>query len=153
MSVTLQVNGRSHVVDCDPEAPLLYVLRNDLGLTGTRFGCGTGACGACKVVIDGAAVPACNVPVGAVAGKRITTVEGLAQGEDLHGLQRAFVDEQALQCGFCISGILMSAKALLDATPRPTEAQIRAALDGNLCRCGAHVRILRAVRRVSGGST
>ena len=152
MSVTLMVNGRSHVVDCDPEAPLLYVLRNDLGLTGTRFGCGTGACGACKVVIDGAAVPACNVPVATVAGKNITTVEGLAQGEDLHDLQRAFVDEQALQCGFCISGILMSAKALLDANPHPTEAQIRAALDGNLCRCGAHVRILRALGRVASAS-
>jgi len=152
MSVTLMVNGRSQVVDCDPEAPLLYVLRNDLGLTGTRFGCGTGACGACKVLIDGAAVPACQMPVAAAAGKNITTVEGLAHGEGLHDLQRAFVDEQALQCGFCISGILMSAKALLDANPHPTDAQIRAALDGNLCRCGAHVRILRAVRRVASGS-
>ncbi len=146
MGIELTVNGRASTVDCDPETPLLYVLRNDLELTGTRFGCGTGACGACTVVMDGAAVRSCDVPVSVAAGKRVTTVEGLAEGEDLHPLQRAFIDEQAVQCGFCLSGILMSAKALLDATPHPSEAEIRRALDGNLCRCGTHVRILRAVR-------
>ncbi|HEX9269621.1 MAG TPA: (2Fe-2S)-binding protein [Candidatus Limnocylindria bacterium] len=146
MGIELTVNGRASTVDCDPETPLLYVLRNDLELTGTRFGCGTGACGACTVVMDGAAVRSCDVPLSVAAGKRITTVEGLAEGEDLHPLQRAFIDEQAVQCGFCLSGILMSAKALLDATPHPSEADIRRALDGNLCRCGTHVRILRAVR-------
>jgi len=146
MGIELTVNGRASTVDCDPETPLLYVLRNDLELTGTRFGCGTGACGACTVLMDGAAVRSCDVPVSVAAGKRVTTVEGLAEGEDLHPLQRAFIDEQAVQCGFCLSGILMSAKALLDATPHPSEADIRRALDGNLCRCGTHVRILRAVR-------
>ncbi len=146
MGIELTVNGRASTVDCDPETPLLYVLRNDLELTGTRFGCGTGACGACTVVMDGAAVRSCDVPLSVAAGKRITTVEGLAEGEDLHPLQRAFIDEQAVQCGFCLSGILMSAKALLDATPHPSEADVRRALDGNLCRCGTHVRILRAVR-------
>jgi len=149
LSVTLTVNGRSHAVAAEPETALLYVLRNDLKLKGARFGCGMGQCGACTVLVDGKPVPSCDLPVSAVAGKRITTIEGLAHDGKLHPLQRAFVTEQAAQCGYCASGIIMSAKALLDATPRPTDAEIRTALKGNLCRCGTHHRILRAIRRAS----
>lgn len=147
MTLTITVNGTLHPVAAAAETPLLYVLRNDLKLKGTRFGCGTGLCGACMVVIDGKAVPSCDVPVSAVAGKSITTIEGLGDIGRLHPLQQAFVDEQAAQCGYCASGIIMTAKALLDAHPQPTDAEVRAALEHNLCRCGTHHRILRAIRR------
>lgn len=153
MTLTIIVNGTPHPVTAAAETPLLYVLRNDLKLKGTRFGCGTGLCGACMVVIDGKAVPSCDVPVSAVAGKSITTIEGLGDIGHLHPLQQAFVDEQAAQCGYCASGIIMTAKALLDAHPQPTDAEVRAALEHNLCRCGTHHRILRAIRRaVEGGA-
>ena len=153
MTLTLHVNGEARAVAAEPETPLLYALRNDLGLIGTRYGCGLGQCGACTVLIDGKAVQSCDVPVSAVVGKRITTVEALGSagdGEDgLHPLQRAFIAEQAAQCGYCVSGILMAAKALLDANPDPSDADIRDALTRNLCRCGTHGRILRAIRRAA----
>ena len=144
--ITLDVNGTRREIDADREVPLLYVLRNDLGLTGTRFGCGNGICGACTVIVGGRAVRSCSVAAGDVTGP-VTTVEAL---EGRHPLQRALIDEQAGQCGYCLTGIVMSAKALLDADPSPSEAAIRAALDGNLCRCGSHTRILRAVRKAAG---
>jgi aerobic-type carbon monoxide dehydrogenase small subunit (CoxS/CutS family) len=144
--ITLTVNGAPHEIDADPDVPLLYALRNDLGLVGARFGCGNGLCGACTVIIDGRAVRSCSVAVGDVIGP-ITTVEALSGA---HPVQRALIDEQAGQCGYCLTGIVMSAKALLDADPHPGEAAIRGALDGNLCRCGSHTRILRAVRRAAG---
>ena len=149
MSIILNVNGASHTVAAEPETPLLYVLRNDLGLKGARFGCGLGQCGTCTVVIDGKAVQSCDLPVSAAAGKAVTTIEGISTNGRLHPLQEAFVDEQAAQCGYCITGIIMAAKALLDANPRPSDAEIRTALKGNLCRCGTHHRILRAVRRAA----
>jgi aerobic-type carbon monoxide dehydrogenase small subunit (CoxS/CutS family) len=142
-SIALTVNGTRHHVRVDPEVPLLYVLRNELGLVGTRFGCGTGACGACTVIVGARAVTSCDLPVGAVTSP-VTTVEAVGGA---HPVQRAMIREQAGQCGYCLTGIVMSAKALLDATARPTEDQIRAALDRNLCRCGSHQRILRAIRR------
>lgn len=148
MGITLLVNGGEHRVAAEPETPLLYVLRNELKLKGTRFGCGVGQCGACTVMIDGRAVQSCDLPVSAAAGKAITTIEGLAAGGRLHPLQQAFIAEQAAQCGYCVSGIIMAAKALLDVKPKPSEGQIRTALKGNLCRCGTHHRILRAIRRV-----
>ena len=146
---TIQVNGRQHEVAAAPETPLLYVLRNDLKLKGARFGCGLGQCGACTVLVDGKAVQSCDLPLSAAAGKPVTTIEGIATSSKPHPLQQAFIDEQAAQCGYCITGIIMAAKALLDANPSPSEAQIRAALKGNLCRCGTHHRILRAVRRAA----
>lgn len=150
MNTTLQVNGRACVVQADAETPLLYVLRNDLGLIGTRYGCGLGQCGACTVIIDGKPVQSCDLPVSAAVGKQITTVESLAEIENehekLHPLQRAFIAEQAAQCGYCASGILMSAKALLDINRDPSDGEIRTALAGNLCRCGTHGRILRAIK-------
>ncbi|MGE0559790.1 MAG: (2Fe-2S)-binding protein [Burkholderiales bacterium] len=149
MPQTLQVNGRARETSADAETPLLYVLRNDLGLVGTRYGCGLGQCGACTVIIDGKPVQSCDVPLSAVVGRNITTVEALGTDEALHPLQRAFIAEQAAQCGYCASGILMSAKALLDVNPDPDDAAIRAALDGNLCRCGTHGRILRAIKRAA----
>lgn len=151
MSIALNVNGETKSVTADPETPLLYVLRNDLQLKGARFGCGTGQCGACTVIIDGKAVQSCDLPVSAAVGKAITTIEGLAVNGALHPLQQAFLDEQAAQCGYCVSGIIMSAKALLDANPQAGDTDIRAALKGNLCRCGTHHRILRAVGRVVEG--
>lgn len=149
MPQTLQVNGRARETSADAETPLLYVLRNDLGLVGTRYGCGLGQCGACTVIIDGKPVQSCDVPLSAVVGRNITTVEALGTDEALHPLQRAFIAEQAAQCGYCASGILMSAKALLDVNPDPDDAAIRATLDGNLCRCGTHGRILRAIKRAA----
>jgi nicotinate dehydrogenase subunit A len=149
VSITLNVNGASHTVAAEPETPLLNVLRNDLKLTGARFGCGLGQCGTCTVIIDGKAVQSCDVPVSAAAGKAVTTVEGIATNGRLHPLQEAFIGEQAAQCGYCITGIIMAAKALLDANPRPSDAEIRTALKGNLCRCGTHLRILRAVKRAA----
>jgi nicotinate dehydrogenase subunit A len=149
MSLTLNVNGALHAVAADGETPLLYILRNDLKLKGARFGCGAGQCGACTVIVDGKAVQSCDVPVSAVVGKSITTIEGIGRDGRLHPLQQAFIEEQAAQCGYCASGIIMTAKALLDANPRPTDAEIKAALAGNLCRCGTHQRILRAIRRAA----
>jgi nicotinate dehydrogenase subunit A len=149
MDLTINVNGTPRPVDADAETPLLYVLRNDLKLKGARFGCGLGQCGSCLVIIDGKAVPSCDIPVSAVAGKAVTTIEGIGSGDRLHPLQQAFIDEQAAQCGYCISGIIMAAKALLDANPRPSDDEINAALARNLCRCGTHQRILRAIRRAA----
>lgn len=149
MALIITVNGTPHEIPADPETPLLYVLRNDLKLKGTRFGCGTGLCGACMVIIDGKAVQSCDVTVSAVAGKTITTIEGLGSVEHPHPLQRAFIAEQAAQCGYCASGIIMSAKALLDANPKAGDAEIRKALEGNLCRCGTHHRIVRAIKRAA----
>jgi nicotinate dehydrogenase subunit A len=143
------VNGTTTEVEASGDTPLLYALRNDLALKGTRFGCGSGQCGACFVLIDGHPTPACDTPLWSVAGKRITTVEGLGPKGDLHPLQRAFLDEQAAQCAFCTSGILVSAAALLEKNPKPTESEVRAALDRNLCRCGSHNRMVRAVLRAA----
>src|SRR5512134_2460921 len=149
MPVVLYVNGTKRELAADAETPLLYVLRNDLGLKGARYGCGAGFCCACMVIVDGKAVQSCDVPVSAVAGKSITTIEGIGTSDKPHPLQSAYVREQAAQCGYCVTGIIMSAKALLDANPRPTDADIRAALKGNLCRCGTHHRILRAIERAA----
>ena len=149
MTVTINVNGRRHETGADPETPLLYVLRNDLKLKGARFGCGLGQCGSCNVLVDGKAVQSCDFPLSAAAGKTITTVEGLAPDGQLHPLQQAFISEQAAQCGYCVTGIIMTAKALLDVNPRPSDVEIRAALKGNLCRCGTHQRILRAIHRAA----
>jgi aerobic-type carbon monoxide dehydrogenase small subunit (CoxS/CutS family) len=149
-TVDFTVNGRKIGVAVEPTTPLLSVLRNVLGLTGSRFGCGLEQCGACMVLLDGEPVYACTREVGTVAGKGVTTVEGLANGEKLHPLQQAFLAEQAGQCGYCLSGILISAKALLDRIPKPSRAEIVAALDKHLCRCGAHNRIIRAVERAAG---
>ena len=153
MPVSITVNGKRHSVDADGETPLLYVLRNDLQLKGARYGCGLGQCGACTVVIDGKAVQSCDVPLSAVADKAITTIEGIGSTERPHVLQQAFLAEQAAQCGYCTTGIIMSAYALLARAPRPTEAEIRAALAGNLCRCGAHARVLRAIKRAAGSGS
>ena len=146
------VTGRRASVVVDPRTPLLYVLRNDLGLKGTRFGCGTGQCGTCTVMVDGRPQTSCDLPVSAVAGRHVTTVEGLANGDRLDPLQQAFIDEGAGQCGYCLSGILVSAAALLESNPQPTDQEVRAALDGHICRCGAHTRIVRAVRRAAEGA-
>lgn len=148
-TITLRVNGAQHTVNAHRDTPLLYILRNDLGLKGTRFGCGNGECGACYVIIDGRAVASCDTPLWSAAGKDIVTIEGLGREGSLHPLQQAFIDEQAAQCGYCASGIMMSAAALLANNPAPTEAEIRAALDKNLCRCGTHNRIVRAVQRAA----
>jgi nicotinate dehydrogenase subunit A len=147
--IALDVNGRTYHVQVEPGTPLLYVLRNDFGLTAAKFGCGLEQCGACKVIVDGEAVFSCREPVEAFVGRRITTLEGIGTSEDLHPLQRAFVEEQAAQCGYCIPGILVAAKALLDRNPRPTDAEIRDALAANLCRCGSHARIIKAVTRAA----
>jgi nicotinate dehydrogenase subunit A len=135
------VNGAAHEAGCDPDTPLLYVLRNDLGLLAAKFGCGLGLCGACTVLVDGQPTHACDTPVWAVAGKQVTTLEGL----DGHPLQESFTAHQALQCGYCTSGMIMTAAALLEREPDVDEAGVRSALDGNLCRCGSHNRIVRAV--------
>jgi nicotinate dehydrogenase subunit A len=145
---TITVNGRQHEVAAAPDTPLLYVLRNELELNGPKFGCGLAQCGACTVHIDGKPARSCSVPISAVKGK-VTTIEGLGTPDKPHPLQAAFVAEQAAQCGYCINGMIMTASAFLAQNPEPTERQIRAALDGNLCRCGTHMRILRAVRRAA----
>ena len=149
MPVTLTVNGQTRTTPAGRDAPLLYVLRNDFELNGAKFGCGVAQCGACTVLVDGKPARSCVTPVGQVENGKITTLEGLGNEKTLHRLQRAFIEEQAAQCGYCISGIIMSAKALLDDHPHPTEAQIREALAGHLCRCGTHARILRAVARAA----
>ena len=146
----ITVNGKEHEVSASPGTPLLYVLRNELELNGPKFGCGLAQCGACTVHIDGKPARSCSVPVSTVKGK-VTTIEGLGTSAKPHPLQQAFIAEQAAQCGYCINGMIMTASALLARNPKPSERQIRAALDGNLCRCGTHMRILRAVRRASDG--
>jgi nicotinate dehydrogenase subunit A len=149
MGITITVNGRAHAVAADDETPLLYVLRNETGCKGVRYGCGLGQCGSCTVIIDGKPVQSCDVPVSAVAGKSITTVEGIGSEAKPHPLQTAFVEEQAAQCGYCITGIIMSAKVLLDANPSPSDTEIKQALAKNLCRCGTHLRIVRAIKRAA----
>jgi nicotinate dehydrogenase subunit A len=149
MAISLKVNGVSRSVPAEPDTPLLYVLRNDLELNGAKFGCGLAQCGACTVLVDGKAVRSCVTPVGAVAQGDITTVEGLGSVAKPHALQQAFIDEQAAQCGYCTSGMIMSAKELLDRKPSPNEGDVRSALAGNLCRCGTHNRIIRAVLRAA----
>ena len=146
----LRVNGKTREVETDdPSVPLLYVLRNDLALTGTHFGCGLDQCGACTVLIGGRAVRSCITPARSVAGRDVITIEGLGSPEQPDPLQAAFIDEQAAQCGFCTAGMVVTARALLSNTPRPSEQQIREALAGNLCRCGSHARVIRAVLKVA----
>src|SRR3982074_3289197 len=147
MVVSLKVNGTLHSVTADLDTPLLYVLRNDLELNGAKFGCGLGQCGACTVLIDGAAARSCTMPIGALTQSEIVTLEGLGTLEKPHPLQTAFIEEQAAQCGYCINGMIMSAAHLLKRNPHPKEDDVRAALAGNLCRCGTHNRIIRAVMR------
>ena len=147
--MNLTVNGTAHAVAAKPDTPLLYVLRNELGLVGSRYGCGSGLCGACYVLIDGRPMASCDLPVSFAVGKQITTVEGLAAKGELHAVQRALIAEQAAQCGYCMSGIAVSAAALLAADKRPTEAQVRAALDKHLCRCGSHNRVVKALLRAA----
>ena len=146
------VNGAARVISCEPDAPLLDVLRHELGLAGPRFGCGMGLCGACFVLMDGQARSSCDFPAWAAEGKEVTTVEGLAAGGPLHAVQQAFIDEQAAQCGYCTAGMVVSAVALLRRNPSPDEDQVREALDGNLCRCGAHRRIVNAVLSAASAS-
>ena len=145
----LNVNGRDHQVDADPDTPLLYVLRNDLELNAAKFGCGLGQCGACTVIVDGKAVLSCVTPLLLVAGKQVTTLEGLGTVASPAPIQRAFIEEQAAQCGYCIAGMMMRAQSLLQRNAKPTDAEIRAELGLNLCRCGTHMRILRAVHRAA----
>jgi nicotinate dehydrogenase subunit A len=147
--ISLNVNGNAVSVTADPDTPLLDALRNHLGLVGTKFGCGLEQCGSCMVLIEGKPEKSCGKALGTVAGKAIVTIEGLGTREHPHPLQQAFIDEQAGQCGYCLSGILISAKALLDRNPSPTRQEIAAALDDNICRCGSHARILRAVGRAA----
>ena len=148
--LTLQVNGAARDVEIDdPATPLLYVLRNDLGLTGTKFGCGLAQCGACTVHVDGQAVRSCSTPVSAAVGRQVTTVEGLGSPERPDPVQAAFIAEQAAQCGYCTAGLVMTARAFLQQNRRPTESEVKQALAGNLCRCGSHVRVIRAVMRAA----
>ena len=147
--ISLRVNGQQRVVDVDPNTPLLYVLRDNLELNGPRFGCGLSQCGACTVLTDDKSVRSCGMPVSAVGNRQITTLEGLGNVAHPHRLQKAFIEEQAAQCGFCMNGMIMSAKALLDRNPNPADADIKRALNGNLCRCGSHLRVVRAVRRAA----
>jgi nicotinate dehydrogenase subunit A len=147
MTISIKVNGTSRTTPAEPDTPLLYVLRNDLYLAGAKFGCGLSQCGDCTVLIDGKAVRSCVTPVGSVGEAAITTIEGLGTVENPHPLQKAFIDEQAAQCGYCINGMIMTAKELLDRTPKPSEEDVRRALAGNLCRCGTHNRIIAAVVR------
>jgi aerobic-type carbon monoxide dehydrogenase small subunit (CoxS/CutS family) len=147
-NLSLNVNGKMHTLDVDPSTPLLYILRNDLGLQGPRFGCGLGQCGLCTVIVNGAAVRSCVTPASAVKGE-ITTLEGLAKNGKLHPLQQAWIDEQVPQCGFCQNGQIMTAKVLLDKNPKPTDAQIREAMNRTLCRCMTYYRIQAAIKRAS----
>ncbi len=151
MAISLKVNGVTRSVPAEPDTPLLYVLRNDLELNGAKYGCGLAQCGACTVLVDGKAVRSCVTPIGALGNSEITTIEALGTLEKPHPLQRAFIDEQAAQCGYCTSGMIMSAKELLDRKPRPSEQEVAAALAGNLCRCGTYNRIIRAVLRAGAG--
>jgi nicotinate dehydrogenase subunit A len=150
-AISLNVNGRTHNLDIDPATPLLYVLGDDVGVNGPKFGCGLGQCGACTVIVKGRAVRSCITPVSAVAGAEITTLEGLGSSAKPHPLQQAFIDEQAAQCGFCVNGVVLTAKAFLDANPKATDEQIQQALSTVLCRCFTHTRMLRAIRRYADG--
>lgn len=153
MSVfTLKVNGQNHRVDVDPATPLLYVLSDDLALRGPKFGCGLGQCGSCTVMLKGEAVRSCVTPVSAVGNSEITTLEGLGTIEKPHPLQQAFIDTQAVQCGFCVNGVIMTAKAYLDRNPRASDEQIHQALSGVLCRCGAHTRMMKAIKQYAQGA-
>jgi len=147
MAITLKVNGRTHMLDLDPATPLLYALSDDLRLNGPKFGCGLGQCGACTVIVKGQAVRSCVTTVSSVAGDDITTLEGLGTPEKPHPIQQAFIEEQAAQCGFCLNGVIMTAKAFIDKNPKATEAEIQQAMSGVLCRCFTNVRMLRAVGR------
>ena len=149
MAISLKVNGTSRSVPAEPDTPLLYVLRNDLSLNGAKFGCGLAQCGSCTVLVDGKAVRSCVTPIGSVGASEVITIEGLGTLDRPHALQRAFMTEQAAHCGYCIAGMIMSAKELLDRKPRPNEADVRQALAGNLCRCGSHNRIIAAVLRAA----
>jgi aerobic-type carbon monoxide dehydrogenase small subunit (CoxS/CutS family) len=149
MTIALKVNGKSQQVDADPSTPLLYVLRNDLGLHGPKFGCGLGQCGACTVHVNGRATFSCILPIAAVGDREVTTTEGLLENGKPNKVQQAFIDEEAAQCGYCISGMVMRAQALLKMKPHPTEEEIRNHMRPNLCRCGTHAAILRAVRRAA----
>jgi nicotinate dehydrogenase subunit A len=144
-----EINGQRRTVSAAADTPLLYVLRNELGLVGSRFGCGTGQCGACFIMVDGKALPSCDTPLWSVAGKKVTSVEGLSKDGKLHPVQAALLAEQAAQCGYCISGIAVAAAAFLSQNSNPSESEVRAALDRNLCRCGAHNRVVRAVLRAA----
>ncbi len=147
--ISLKVNGKSRVVDIDPSTPLLYALRDDLGLKGPRFGCGLSQCGACTVILDGNTARSCSIPVTAARNRNVTTLEGLGSVARPHRLQKAFIEEQAAQCGFCMNGMILTAKVLLDKNPNPTDSEIKQALDGNLCRCGSHLRVIRAIQRAA----
>jgi nicotinate dehydrogenase subunit A len=147
--MNLTVNGSVRSVDAKPDTPLLYVLRNELGLVGSRFGCGSGQCGACFVLVDGRPMASCDMPASFAEGKNITTIEGLGSNGELHPVQRALIAEQAAQCGYCMSGIAVAAAALLASNRKPTEQQVREALDKHLCRCGSHNRVVRAVMRAA----
>jgi nicotinate dehydrogenase subunit A len=149
MTITLNVNGKPRQVDAEPDTPLLYILRNDFALNGAKFGCGLGQCGACTVLVDGRPVFSCLVPISVLDHRPITTLEGLGTPSAPGPLQRAFIEEQAAQCGFCIPGMMLRAQALLDASEDPTEAEIRKQLQPNLCRCGTHMRIIKAVKRAA----
>jgi nicotinate dehydrogenase subunit A len=149
MAISLKVNGVVRSVAAEPDTPLLYVLRNDFELNGAKYGCGLSQCGACTVVVDGKAVRSCVTPIGSLAKSEITTIEGLGTPDNPHPLQRAFIEEQAVQCGYCTNGMIMSAKELIDRQPRPSEQDVVAALAGNLCRCGGYNRIIRAVMRAA----
>ena len=149
MPISLKVNGASRSVPAEPDTPLLYVLRNDLSLNGAKFGCGLAQCGACTVLVNGQAVRSCVTSVGSLGASEVITIEGLGTIDKPHALQRAFMTEQAAQCGYCINGMIMTAKALLDHSPKPTERDVREALAGNLCRCGTHNRIVRAILRAA----
>ena len=150
-AISLNVNGRTHNLDVDPATPLLYVLGDEAGVNGPKFGCGLGQCGACTVIVKGRAVRSCITPVSTVAGAEITTLEGLGSSAKPHPLQQAFIDEQAAQCGFCVNGVILTAKAFLDANPKATDEQIQQALSTVLCRCFTHTRMLRAIRRYADG--
>ena len=147
----LAINGRTLAIESEPDTPLLYALRNDAALSGPKFGCGLGQCGACTVILDGIAVRSCITPIASVGDAKITTLEGLGTSEAPHRVQRAFMEEQAAQCGYCTNGMIMTAKALLDANPNPRTDEIKQALAKNLCRCGSHLRIVRAVQRAASG--
>ena len=147
--MNLNINGSTRTVDVKPDTPLLYVLRNDLGLVGSRFGCGSGQCGACFVLVDGRPIASCDLPIWSVEGKQITTIEGLGENGELHPVQKALIAEQAAQCGYCMSGIAVAAAALLKSNPKPSEIDVRVALDKHLCRCGSHNRVIKAVMRAA----
>jgi nicotinate dehydrogenase subunit A len=151
-AITLSVNGRQHTIDVDPTTPLLYVLSDDLQLNGPKFGCGLGQCGCCTVIVKGQAIRSCVTPVSTMAGASITTIESLGSVEKPHPIQQAFIDEQAMQCGFCVNGVIMTAKALLDRNPKAAEPEIKQAMANVLCRCGAHTRMMRAITRYANRS-